>query len=120
MGEGAVDEERPQTNEDEVAPKAHPPDKGARDEGGRNDREHHLERHKEERRDIGRKGRRGCADSSQHGVLKSPDKEGVVGTKGDRVPHDDPKYGDDADGYEGLRHRREHVLLSNQPAVEQS
>jgi hypothetical protein len=91
VGEGAVHQERPQADEDQVTPEAHSPDEGAGDEGRRDDREHHQKGHKQKGRDVGSESGRCHTDSTQHGVLESANDSRVIRAKGDRIPDNNPK-----------------------------
>ena len=117
--ERAVDDQRPQADEDQVAAEAHPLAERPRDERRGDDGELHLERHVHQRRNRGGVAVRRAVDAAQHHVLQAADHPPVIGAERQRVPHDHPQQADHADRHEGLDHRRDHVLRAYQPSVEQ-
>ena len=93
-----VDDERPQTDEDEVTAKAHPLREGAGDECRRDHRELHLEGHVQQRRDRRRVRARRAADLPQHDVGQAADDSPMICAEGQPVADHDPDDTDDTDG----------------------
>jgi len=91
VGERVVHEERPESDEEQVAPKVHSPDERARDEGWRDDGEHHLKRHEQERWNRGGEDRRRRPNSPQHEELEPSDDTSVVRAEGNGIAHHDPQ-----------------------------
>ena len=116
---GAIDEQRPEREEDRHGAELHALGKGAGDQRRGDDGEHQLIDHE---RLLGNGG--GVigigseANALQEEVLEAADKPVAV-AEGQRVADDGPENGDQAHHREALHHGAEDVLLAHQAAVEE-
>ena len=114
-----VDQCRPQDEEHDVTPEAHPLHDGARDEGGGDDREHPLEHGVGLQRDRRRIGRVGLESNVVQAEPCEAAEPRVAGTERDRVADEHPLNADDAERDHAHHHRIEGVLGTHQTAVEE-
>jgi hypothetical protein len=119
VGHRAVDEERPEREEDGHGAELHALGKGAGDQRRGDDGEHQLVDHQGLLGngggvvEVGRE-----ADALEEEVLEAAD-EPVAVAEGQRVADDGPENGDQAHHGEALHHGAEDVLLAHQAAVEE-
>jgi hypothetical protein len=127
MRDREVDQRHPERNEQGDRRELHAFGEGADDEGGGDRRKRHLEADVDQFRDVdvGGEGRNlsvedglafGC--DLQEGLGEAADEVRAAG-EGQAVAVQHPDDGDDADGVEHLRQHREHVLGTDQAAIEQ-
>ena len=125
MGDGAIDQDQPQTHEPQEGAELHAISQGARNERRGNDREGHLEEHIDRfRNGTGQAGHRVQAHRFQEQVGEAAD-PGIharvrIGREGDGVADDHPQDGDQAGCAKALRQRRQHILFAHHAAIEQS
>ena len=117
-----IDQRHPERDEQRDRRELHPFGEGADDESGGDRREGHLEADIDQLRDIGidaecrRLGIRRHAH--QEGLGEAADEVGAAG-EGEAVAVKRPEDGDHADGVEHLHQHREHVLGTDEAAIEQ-
>jgi hypothetical protein len=120
VAERVVDQGAPEHDEEQVGAELHALGDGARDQGGRDDGEHHLEAHEQDVRD---------GEPAADLVMRHAHEEDVVeaageavadvGREGDGVADDDPLDGHHAERDEAVHEGREHVAAVDHAAVEQ-
>jgi hypothetical protein len=120
VGEGRVDEDRPEGREQDE--RAEPLALGVRagDEGRRDRREHHLERREQDERD--RAARDGLeADAHEADEVEAADETepGDVRPEREGEADEDPDDAHDRQAEEAVHDRRQDVLASHEAAVEQ-
>ena len=117
MGEGAVDDEMPDAEEDEEGPEAHALSRGAGDDGSGDDGERALEGHEQRLGDVAE----GLLDVGEPELGTAADKVvGVVARpEGDGVAKGKPEHSDEARHGEALHHGPEHVGRLRQASVEE-
>jgi len=120
VGDGVVDDEGPEQDEDKERLEAHAPCNRARDEGRGDDREHHLEER------IGKEWNRRCIgacridrDALHHEVVEAADDACVVGTEREREADADPQGDLEADREERCQDVVHDILPAPQPAIEE-
>ena len=122
MRDREIDQRHPQRDEQRHRRELHALGEGADDERRGDRREGHLEADIDELGDIGvdAEGRRlGVRrHAHQEGLREAADEVGAAG-EGEAVAVKRPEHGDDADGVEHLHQDREHVLGTDQAAIEQ-
>ena len=132
MGDGAIDDQRPQDREDDHRREFHAVGEGAGDQGRGDDGEGHLEHHIDALGDgaaIGVGTRRPQDAAHRAGlvgadhVLQEQGREiaeiGVLAMEGQRIAEHEPQHGDQAGDDEALHHRRQDVLLAHHAGIEQ-
>ena len=116
VGDRRVDDDDPETDEDQERRELEAIDDGAGYQRRGDDGEGHLKGH--ENRFGNRAGERvGCHTDQEH-TVESAD-EGVALGKGEAVADDHPQHRDDAGDGEALHDRVEHVFLAYHSAVKQ-
>lgn len=119
VGEGRIDEQRPQEDKQNIGRKLHALDDRARNQGRRDDREGHLEQHEKHVRDgpdvvpvavID-------ADARQSSPGEVADEAAVIWPEGKRVAGDDPDDGHQTGGDKRLHEHAEDVLAAHHAAV---
>src|SRR5438128_4486827 len=116
-----VDERRPEDDVDQEGLEPEPLREGADDQGGRDRGELQLEREVQEfRYRVGVSEVRSHPDVVQSEVVQAPDERIEGRTEGERVPPQGPDQTDDREDGEALGDRRDEVLPSDEPAVEEA
>ncbi len=119
VGHGGVDEERPESEEEEHSAELHAFGEGSGDEGGGDDGEHELVNHERLKRDGGSVvGIRGGTDAVEEEVVEISD-EAVAGAEGEAEADDAPEDGDDGHHGEALHHGGEDILAADEASVEE-
>ena len=129
MGQGRIDQQRPQGHEDQQGGEFHPVGAASGHHGGRDDRESHLEHQKHAFRDRGRHRHIGARCEGERLVPVGADTvqedsrqvahPGVAVGERERVAGHHPNHGHRRAQAERLHHDRKDVLLADHPGVEQ-
>ncbi len=121
VGDRRVDQQRPESHEDDKGAELGPLGEGAGYQGGSDDGEHHLKDHERQmgyrRRVI---GVRRLPHVAQEGPVEAADDAAVVGPESQAVADGYPQYAGDGNHYKAVHDRTENVLLPDQATVEES
>eukprot|EP00449_Zooxanthella_nutricula_P029387 CAMPEP_0198525122 /NCGR_PEP_ID=MMETSP1462-20131121/23158_1 /TAXON_ID=1333877 /ORGANISM="Brandtodinium nutriculum, Strain RCC3387" /LENGTH=399 /DNA_ID=CAMNT_0044254867 /DNA_START=127 /DNA_END=1323 /DNA_ORIENTATION=+ len=115
VADRGVHHEGPQENEDNVRAEPHPFDHGARDDGGPDDREGHLESHEEQRRHRGLRPN-AVLQAVQPNVCEVPN-QGRARAERKGKAEQAPRDGDHSHGDEAHHHGVEHVAAVHEAPV---
>jgi hypothetical protein len=118
VGQGIVDQGRPQQREQRIGRELEALGVGARDERRRDDGEHHLigeEQHV--RNGVALPWRQIHTAHEREG--QTADEPAVIGTVGQRVPEEHPLQGHESQHHEAVHERGEDILGADQAPVEE-